>query len=145
MPIPKSEKLAQEEANSNAVADRVPDMEANKSLGDTISIKPLEMLNENVAVLCFAHEIGGGLVIPDGDALKDEGIVIGIGKGVPDGAGGRTKSQLEIGDVVSFMGKNVLFKYKPNSGVYQDQHVFVINERSLISKLPPVKFEIIDA
>jgi co-chaperonin GroES (HSP10) len=142
--IPKSKKLAEETASDEAKAPRSVHMAAAMPLDDVIVIKPVQCLNENVAVLCFRTDVGGGLVLPEEEGFKEEGMVVGTGMGVPDGAGGRTKSQLELGDIVTFQQKQILRRIKPENGPYKDQLVLIINERSLMTKLPPRPFKVLE-
>ncbi len=141
--IPQSDKLAAETAVEDAKAPRSIHMPAAKELDEVIKIKPVHCLNENVAILCFRTDVGGSLVLPEDEGFKEEGMVVGTGMGVPDGAGGRTQTQLCLGDVVTFQQKQILRRIKPENGPYKDQLVLIINERSLMTKLPPRPFEII--
>jgi co-chaperonin GroES (HSP10) len=143
--IPKSKKLVKETIEDSSKPNRKIDLPAAKPLGDgPIQIKPIECCNENVAILCFRTEVGGNLVLPEDDGFKEEGIVVGIGPGIPDGAGGRTRSQLQLGDVVTFQKRQILNKIKSQTGFYKDQLLLIINERSLLIKLPQVPYEIVD-
>lgn len=115
----------------------------DKARTDTvIKIKPVDCLNEFVAVLPFKIETD--IVVPNVQ-YKNEGVVIGIGPGLPDNAGGRTKSQLQLGDVVVFQDRNVVLKMDDGGGYYKNNVVLIISEKSLICRLDPVKFEVLDA
>jgi len=143
MNTPKSEKLKKEEADPMLKDRPTPNFKSAAPIADVIKIKPIVCCNENVAILCFRQEVGGGLILPADEGFKSEGIVVGTGPGIPDGAGGRTKSQLKLGDVVAFPKGKQVVEIKPESGPYKDQLVLLLNERSLLMQLPPRPFEVV--
>lgn len=107
-----------------------------------IKVKKLECLNEFVAILVTTVE--STIQLTESSKFKNEGIVVGVGPGLPDGSGGRTPSQLAIGDVVLFKDNNVAMQLDPDSGFYRNKRIVIISERSLICKLPKRDFELVD-
>lgn len=107
-----------------------------------IRIKKIECLNEFVAILVTTVE--STIQLTESSKFKNEGIVVGVGPGLPDGSGGRTPSQLVIGDVVLFKDNNVAMQLDPDNGFYRNKRIVIISERSLICKLPKRDFELVD-
>lgn len=147
MAIPKSKKLAAEEAAEQAnVAisePSPPDAPQPNSPKDLIKIREVKCLNDFVAILQFEHE--GTIVRPEDSKLKNEGMIVGVGSGAPDGAGGRLPPQVKIGEVVMFSG-NPAAVVESQSPPYVGRRVIITSERNLICKLrKPVPFEYYDA
>jgi len=137
MTIPQNEhhsdKLnAQEEVDTPVAPSALMEGEANAR--SVVQIREVECLNDFVAILVFEHD-SGSIVVPDSESkYKNEGIVVGVGCGLPDNAGGRTKSQLEIGDVVMF-GKNVIMEIASDSPPYAGHRVVLMSEKNTLCKL----------
>ena len=107
-----------------------------------IKIKKIECLNEFVAILVTTVE--STIQLTESSKFKNEGIVVGVGPGLPDGSGGRAASQLAVGDVVLFKDNNVAMQLDPDNGFYRNKRIVIISERSLICKLPKRDFELVD-
>lgn len=107
-----------------------------------IKIKKIECLNEFVAILVTTVE--STIQLTESSKFKNEGVVVGVGPGLPDGSGGRTPSQLAIGDVVLFKDNNVAMQLDPDNGFYKNKRIVIISERSLICKLPKRDVELVD-
>ena len=103
-----------------------------------VKIKKLECLNEFVAILVTAVE--SSIQLTESSKFKNEGMVVGVGPGLPDGSGGRTPSQLSIGDTVLFKDNNVAMQLDPDNGFYKGKRIVILSERSLICKLPKREF-----
>lgn len=146
MAIPKSGKLAREvyapTQNDDAVQPASTDV-AGPVLFDLepIKIREVACCNEFVAVLPF--RINTGLQLAADQQYKNEGIIIGVGPGLPNGAGGRCPSQFRLGDVVAFQDRAVVQKMESQSPPYKGRSVYIMSERNILCKLPPVPFEII--
>lgn len=143
MNIPKSQKLRTEESKhgSNLPSIAIP-KEDEMQLDGPIKIRAIPCCNEIVAVLRFKYETG--ITLPDQVMQRNEGIVVGNGPGVPASDGTRCPSQVALGDVVMFRDKDVVTKIEAATGVYKNQQVVLIGERSLLCKLPAVPFEIVE-
>lgn len=107
-----------------------------------IKIKPIECLNEFVAILVTT--IDSTIQLTESTKYKNEGMVVGIGPGLPDGSGSRTKSQLELGDMVFFKENNIAMILDPDSGFYKGKRIIIISEKSLVLKLPPKQFTLVN-
>lgn len=143
MAIPKSEKLIQEESLQTGAATPSFVNPIDTLSGDVIKIKPIDCLNDWVAVLQFKIETN--IAMPTGEGYKNEGIVIGVGSGVPDGAGGMTKSALNVGDVVMFQDRAIAARIQSDSEPYAGKTVLMLMEKNIFCKLKPVPFEILNA
>lgn len=144
MSTPKSAKLLKEleasELTPSALPSEVYRVEEQKT--GPVQIRSIPCLNDFIAILMF--RITSDLALPGNQKFKNEGMVVGIGPGLPDNAGARVPTQLEIGDVVLFSERTIAMEINPDEGVYRDQRIVIIPERSLICKLPAVPFEIIE-
>ena len=69
-------------------------------------------------------------------SYKNEGLVVGVGPGVTDGAGGRLLPQVIVGDYVMFGERLVIQKIQSDSPPYQNQVVIIVSEKNIICKLP---------
>lgn len=142
MAIPKSAKLLKEEAAEPKARKLIYDIQEEDTVGP-VRIKPVDCLNDFVAVLLF--RIKSDIELPEMQRYKNEGVVVGIGPGVPDNNGSRIKSQLKIGDVVVFMERNIVMEINSSNDPYKGQRIIILSERNLICKLPPVEFKLVDA
>lgn len=143
MATPKSAKLLREEAANLNVGDNIPSsfmVEKSDEPSGPIEIREIPCLNEFVAVLLF--RVKSDIVMPDKQQYRNEGIVVGMGPGLPDGAGGRVATQLKLGDVVLFQDRNIVLDVSSDKPPYKGQRVVIISERSLICKLPAVEFTV---
>ncbi len=104
-----------------------------------VDIKPIECLNEFIAIMPIVIE--SGIVLPE-TAITNEGIVVGVGPGLPSG-GGRVASQLKIGDVVLYNSKNTLTRLEPSEGVYKGKSIFITQERSVYCILRRADFRLV--
>jgi co-chaperonin GroES (HSP10) len=137
VPIPKSEKMARQEAAGQEPAPFVfPTEKVEETLAGPVKIKRVECFNDFVAILQSKSE---GNIIQE-NPYKNEGLVVGTGPGIPLDGGVRCPSQLKMGDVVAFFGKPIL-ELTPGSGVYQGRKVVILGERSIICRLPPIPYE----
>lgn len=142
MAIPKSAKLLKEEAAESKSRKLIYDIPEEDTCGP-IKIKPVDCLNDFVAVLLF--RIKSDIELPEMQKYKNEGVVVGIGPGLPDNNGGRIPSQLKIGDVVVFMERNVVMEINTANDPYKGQRIIILSERNLICKLPPVEHVLVNA
>lgn len=145
MPIPKSQKLLREMTESKLdlpgeIPDETPNDTSSEPIGP-ILIREVPCCNEFVAILPF--RIKAGVLVPDAQ-YKNEGIIIGVGPGLPTTNGGRCPSQLKIGDVVAFQHQTVVLKMESNKPPYQGRQVYIMSERNILCKLPPVPFKLSD-
>lgn len=141
--IPKSEKLNKEEAQM-ATAEKTSTSTAKKAKKEQseVVIRKVNTLNEFVAVRLF--EVESDLALPDERRFRNEGIIVGVGPGVPDGSGGRCPSQLSIGDVVLIQEKNVLTYINDDKYPYDGAKIALMSERNLLCKLKPVPYRLVD-
>jgi len=136
MNIPKSKKLAAEEERQE---EELQEEQEEESIEDqpgptqVIQIRKVDCLNDFVAILQFEH--GTNIELTEEAKFKNEGLVVGIGPGMSNGAGGRLESQVNIGDVVMF-GKGVIANIDSKSPPYAGKRVVIVSERNLICKLP---------
>lgn len=131
---PKSSKLKREE-DAEKTRPEAPSALATLDVQQEgpIQIRIVPCLNDFVAILQF--EIDSTIALPDADSkYKNEGIVVGIGPGISDNAGGRLPVQVEIGDVVMF-GRNVVATIASDSPPYAGHKVIIVSERNLLCKL----------
>lgn len=136
---PKSAKLSREDAQLSHLM--LPEsVTVNVDSGEPIKIKPIPCCNEFVAVL--RSSVTGNVIVSN--AYKNEGVVVGIGPGLPDNNGARIKTQLKLGDVVMFIERNIVSSIEPKDGLYAGKSLVIIQERNLICKLPPTKFILVD-
>lgn len=138
MTIPKAKSLREQAATSTLKSTVVPDdtIKVYKP-GEVIPIKRVVCYNDFVAILQFRVE--STLVMAGEAAFKNEGMVVGVGPGLPGPNGGRTPSQLKLGDVVTFYG-NPTTAVVPSSGVFEGQKIIIVPERYIICGLNPVPF-----
>jgi co-chaperonin GroES (HSP10) len=141
MAIPKSAKLLEDEA-AQAEASTPPLAGLPKEFSEDgpVTIKPVECLNDWVAVMQF--RVHTTIEMPEGEGYKNEGIVIGVGKGLPDGSGGRLTPQLSLGDVVMFQDRAIAAKIQSDSAPYSGKIILMLSEKNVLCKLAPVPFEI---
>jgi co-chaperonin GroES (HSP10) len=140
----KSEKLQlelQNDATKKSVI--IPDL-ANDQVArqdsDTVQIKPIECLNDFVAVL--KSQVKSTIELGDAK-FKNEGMVVGIGPGLPDGSGSRVASQLSLGDMVIFRDNAVALQLDSENGHYAGQSIVILSEKSLICKAPKKPFVVL--
>jgi co-chaperonin GroES (HSP10) len=146
MPPPKSQKLLREEsAAAEREADRrQAEREATVKVykpGEEIPVKKVRTFNDFVAILQFRVE--SSILMTGNHGYKNEGMVVGVGPGLPGSDGKRVPSQLQIGDVVSFYG-NPTTALEPKSGVYAGQKIIIVPERAVICGLKAVPFKIVE-
>lgn len=135
---PKSEKLQrEEEAKEEArqgqteIPSALAVLEKPEGL---IQVREVHCLNDFVAILQFEVDTGG-IVVPDSDSkYKFEGLVVGVGGGVTDGAGSRLPLQVKVGDVVMF-AKHTIAQLASDSPPYAGRKIVIISERNLLCKL----------
>lgn len=139
MTIPKSKSMLEQSANEEPIIS-VEEIESMADDDSPIKVKPIICCNEFIAILQF--KLKTSIDLGEG-GFKNEGMVIGVGPGISTGGPVRLESQLSIGDVVVFYGNPVL-TLSPDAGVYKGDKIIIISERSVICKMAPVPFEIID-
>jgi co-chaperonin GroES (HSP10) len=144
MIMAQSDKLKQEIAeDAKKKSIILPNLDSDSAEeSGPIKIKKIECLNEFVAILVTTIE--STIQLTENSKFKNEGIVVGVGPGLPDGSGGRTASQLNIGDVVLFKDNNVAMQLDPDNGFYKNKRIVIISERSLICKLPKREYELVE-
>lgn len=134
----KSHKLLAEEAAGQARSTDFPIFERDQ----VIKIKPITCYNDWVIVLPFSLETK--LALPANVSLTNQGMVVGIGCGLPDNAGKRIESPLSIGDTVLFQDRSIAMRIAPTSGVYAGKQLAVLSERNIVCKLDYVKPYVIE-
>jgi co-chaperonin GroES (HSP10) len=151
MATPRSEKRLKElkaqsgDGQLDAFRETTGFIAPDAMLDTTFKIKPIECCNEFVAVLQVIKPQSSSVIMPEDSETNLEGVVIGVGPGIPNGNGGRCPSQFKIGDSALFIRKNIALEMEPRSGFYSGKKILIISERSFIVKLPPQAFEIVDA
>jgi len=139
--IPKTAKLIKEETASNTKAnvDEPKVCSKAKKCCDSepenyqeIEIREIKCLNDFVAILRFEEE--SVIEIPDHQRLKNEGMVIGVGPGVPP----TINAQVIIGDVVAFMPRNIITEIKGTKYPYEGKTITIVSERNIIMTLDPI-------
>lgn len=141
MAIPKTQKLKAEEAVHGLVLPSIADAPVVGADTGPIKIREIKCCNEMVAILRFKHE--STINLPEESQLRDEGIVVGIGPGVPASDGTRCPSQLRLGDVVMFRQRDIVTKVQAMSPPYHNANIVLVGERSILCWLKPVEFEIV--
>jgi co-chaperonin GroES (HSP10) len=142
MATPKSAKLIREEGSQRDSTPSALITSTKPDLDGSIKIREIPCLNDFVAILLF--RVKSDIQLPDAQQYRNEGIVVGVGPGLPDGNGGRVSTQLKIGDVVLFQDRHIVIDVNSDKPPYRGQRIIIISERSLICKLPPVEFEVIN-
>jgi co-chaperonin GroES (HSP10) len=132
MAIPKSEKLAREDAEQPSQPAFLTQETATPT--GPVQIREVKCCNDFIAILQFQHDTT--IAMPDESRYKNEGIVVGVGPGVGDGAGGRLKPQLDIGEVVMFGPRNIAATIESDSPPYAGYKVIMTSERNILCKLP---------
>jgi co-chaperonin GroES (HSP10) len=134
MAIAKSKKLAAEDAQPQEM--RVPSVLITTPLTQEgpIQIREVQCLNDFVAILQSSSQ--SNITIPDQSRYKNEGIVVGVGPGITDGAGGRLIPGVGIGDVVMFGERNIVATLESDSPPYAGHRVVIVSERNILCKLP---------
>lgn len=137
--LPKSDKLKREEARedkSQQTDESVALAEPSSSLPHgSVEIRVVDCCNDFIAILQTQIQSTIELV-NDAAKYKNEGLVVGVGPGVSDGAGGRLIPCVEVGDYIMFGERNVIQKIESDSPPYQGQLVVILSERNVICKLP---------
>ena len=142
MAVPKTKKLCEEEAAG--VAIKPPSLDIAEPFEDVVLIRPVDCQNDFVAVLQAQIETTIALSNDD-HSYKNEGLAIGVGPGIADGAGGRLKPTVNVGDYVMFGAKNVLQTLAPNDGPYKGRKVVIVSEKNILCKLPSsIKYKVIE-
>lgn len=144
MATPKSAKLLEVEAGEKLAtrSNRLIIGEDFTAEDDgPIKIREIPCLNDFVAILVCRFT--SGIALPDAQTFKNEGVVVGIGPGLPDNNGGRVETQLKIGDKVLFSERTIAAEIASDKPPYQNQKVVLVAEKSLLCKLPPVPFEVV--
>lgn len=145
MAIPKSDKLVKEDKSKTGTSlpSFITNPEPEVQTSGPIKIREVMCCNDYVAILLFMEK--STIALPEEQKHKNEGVVIGVGPGVPAADGTRTPSQLRLGDVVMFLPKNIITEVAVDSSksVYKDQRIVILSERSILTKLLPVEVEIL--
>lgn len=143
MAVPKTKKLRDEEA-AGAANESVPSFDIAEKLAGVVKIRPVDCQNDFIAVLQAQLETTIALTNDD-HSFKNEGLVIGAGPGVSDGAGGRLALTISVGDYVMFGARNVLQTLTPNDGPYKDRKVVIVSEKNILCRLPTdIQCEIVE-
>lgn len=133
-------KFAEEQQNASVGHGIfIPAGEVSTPLENGVKVKPMKCYNDFVAIL--QQQVDAQLLLGN-VAFKNEGIVVGVGPGMPN-ATGRTGSQLAVGDYVAFYG-NPLTVIEPNAGVYAGKRIIIISEKFVICQLPSIPYELVD-
>jgi hypothetical protein len=136
----KSRKMRNEEA---ATPESTPLDIPTYKRETVIRIKPIETLNEYVLVMPFARNTT--ILLPNTMQYQPYGIVVGVSKNMLAPDGSRVVSALMPGDVIRFWERNVIdHDYKTPDPHYRERRLVLLSERSVLSRLPPVPFEIVD-
>lgn len=120
------------EAKSQIKAS-VPRM-TKQAHADVIQIKPIECYNDNVAIILFENVQTEGLELPENVRFSDEGIIIGVGPGLPNSVG-RTPLHCKVGETVIIdprSGKNA--HEGSAASFYAGKRIVFTIERNLICK-----------
>jgi len=142
MVVPKTKNLLEKEAAYTAQSD--PSFDIAKKFGNVVNIRPVDCQNDFVAILQAQIETTIALSNDD-HSYKNEGLVVGVGPGVADGAGGRLPPTVLVGDYVMFGAKNVLQTLAPDNGPYKGRKVIIVSEKNILCKLPSsVSWELIE-
>jgi co-chaperonin GroES (HSP10) len=138
MTIPKSDKLSKEEDQD---AQETTEMKAPAVLTaeeeiqtGPLQIREVQCLNDFVAILQDMTK--SSIMVPDASKYKNEGVVVGVGPGIADGAGGRLTPVVSVGEAVMFGAKNIVAEIESDSPPYAGHKVIIVSERNIICKLP---------
>ncbi len=133
MAIPKSKKL---EAQLQEATPSIPTFAAPKETSPTgpVKIRPVQCCNDFVAIM--QSQIETSIAMADSDSTyKNEGIVVGVGPGLPVGDGTRCKPLIEIGDLVMFGARNIAAVVESASPPYDGKKIVIVSERNILCKL----------
>lgn len=143
MELAKSRKLRADEAADDAKVD-VPLSIPTQQRDDIIRIRPIETLNEFVIVMPFTLETN--ILLPSNAEYQPYGIVVGSSLTIMAPDGSRVASVLRPGDVVRFWERNIVDQdYKTPDPLYANRRLILLSERGILTRLPPVPFELITA
>jgi co-chaperonin GroES (HSP10) len=145
MSILKSKKLqAEEEELKTQQISPMFVMDVQPDLPEEVLVRPVDCQNDFVAILQKKIETTIQLTDNDGQ-FKNEGLVVGVGPGVSDGAGGRLSLTISVGDYVMFGERNIVATLQPADGTYAGRKVVIVSERNIICKLPnSIKWQLIE-
>jgi co-chaperonin GroES (HSP10) len=132
MSIPKSQALLDKEAQSTATDQaQALDPTTNDVPMLHLPATPIECCNDFVAIMQASNK--SALVMTE--SYSNEGVVVGVGPGVSDGAGGRLPLCVEFGDYVMFGERNIVTIIP----VGPDQRMVIVSERNIICKVPNIE------
>jgi co-chaperonin GroES (HSP10) len=140
MSIPKSKVLLEKEQNEQSIELSTDQATPIAQLNSTDSPfcepnltelpEPVQCCNDFVAILQF--KVPTSLAIAD--TFKNEGIVVGVGPGVSDGAGGRLPPCVSVGDHVMFGERNIVATVDfPVAD--ESNRMIIVSERNIICKV----------
>ena len=95
------------------------------------------MLNDFVAVLRFEEE--SSIELPENQRLKNEGMVIGVGKGSPQDA----RTAIVPGDVVLFLPRNIITEIRGTKFPYVGKTITILSRSNIIMRLDEVEHEFV--
>jgi co-chaperonin GroES (HSP10) len=144
MAVPKTKKLREEEAAGEAAKTGGLSFDIAEKLLGTVPIRPVDCQNDFIAIM--QSQIETTIELSNDDhSYKNEGLVIGVGPGVADGAGGRLAPTISIGDYVMFGARNVLQVLAPDDGPYKGKKVVIVSEKNILCRLPSdIQWEIVE-
>lgn len=135
MSIPKTKKLqAEEAARESSVSPTLATAMTSAANTGPIKIREVKCCNDFIAIMQFQVETNIALVNTE-DAFKNEGIVVGVGPGVADGAGGRLKPCVEVGETVMFGARNIAAVIESSTEPYKGKKIVIVSEKSIMCKL----------
>lgn len=136
--IPKTQKLIDAEKKAEPCGDKgTPCKNACKGKSkdtDTniILIKELDVLNDFVAVLRFEEE--SSIELPENQRLKNEGMVIGVGRSTPQ----EPRTAIVPGDVVLFLPRNIITEIRGSKFPYEGKTITILSRSNIIMRLDGV-------
>ncbi len=138
---PKTQKLLREEQKVAEDQSIIESITPKYIPGEPIKIKEVPCANECVAILQF--RVQTNIVLGEDAQHKNEGMIIGTGPGLPGLDGKRCPSQFKLGDVVVFQDKYIITQIAPKEGVYVNQKVIIMSEKSILFHLDSVPFKVL--
>ena len=141
--IPKTQKLVDAEkktetcSNKEGACKGACKEKPKAKNDDIIKIRELDVLNDFVAVLRFEEE--SSIELPENQRLKNEGMVIGVGRATPQEA----RVAIVPGDVVLFLPRNIITEIRGTKYPYEGKTITILSRSNIIMRLDSIAHEFV--
>lgn len=137
--LPKSKKLRDEEASDHRNPAQPTLMPAQGQLpAGPLKLKSIPCYNHYIALLVLQDPTP--IVLPEGVAAIREGVVVGVGPGIPGPDGSRCPPTAQLGDHVLLWQNNIITQLNCKNPPYVGQQVIIVAETSLLCKLGTIEW-----